>query len=213
MTACVNRPLRRLRNLESIAFQQKLSISLIQKQQRSTAANHQEILDSLVLEIRKQRQAVPFSTPQGVSDAWKSHLRHSIQPISKPGSCKCTSHPVRHCQNLLPPSRCSRRRLFRMPDREPCASNRRREATVFIRFRLAARLSKYVDEIGARALLSVSSAASHCRTRHPSTSPRVHWSARSDGVVRVPVPSTRERSHIESRFAEPAIIPRFPRSR
>ena len=46
--------LRRSRKFEGVAFQYKLPIALVQKEQRAAGAHDQQILQPLVLEIGKQ---------------------------------------------------------------------------------------------------------------------------------------------------------------
>src|ERR1700676_4495811 len=67
------RSLRRPRKLEGIAFQRKLSVPLIQKEQRPAATNHQKILEPFVLKISEKRAS------RAIQHADSRLLRHILK--------------------------------------------------------------------------------------------------------------------------------------
>ena len=78
--------LRRLVELESIALEGESSISLVQKEQRPAAANHQEILEPFVLEVCKQcaGRGIQHADSRGLGDILERSIAAiAVKPVRK----------------------------------------------------------------------------------------------------------------------------------
>ena len=84
----MNVPCGRPRKLEGIALEQEFPVALVQKEQRTAAAHHQKILDSLVFEIREQRarRAIQHAHSSGLGHIFEGSVAAiAIEPVGKSG--------------------------------------------------------------------------------------------------------------------------------